>query len=67
MSLGIVDRLREIPPHRHALIESGSDPDKENAKKELHKLQKANHQIVARAEQYRLKQTKLFQSLCEKL
>ena len=33
--------------------------EKAAAKKELHKLQKANQQIVARAEQQRLKQTRL--------
>jgi len=59
MSLGIIDRLREIPLGLHELIESGSDLEKKSAKKELHKLQKGNQQIVARAEQSRLKQAKL--------
>ena len=59
VSLGIAHRLREIPASLQRRTESGSDMEKAAAKKELHKLQKANQQIVARAEQQRLKQTRL--------
>jgi hypothetical protein len=60
VSLGIVDRLREIPPRLHEQIESGSELEKKAAKRELHALQKANQKLVSRAEQGRLKQTKLW-------
>ena len=50
VSLGIAHRLREIPASLQRLTESGSYMEKAAAKKELHKLQKANQQIVARAE-----------------
>jgi hypothetical protein len=50
VSLGVAHRLKEIPTSLLGRTESGSDADKAAAKKELHKLQKANQQIVARAE-----------------
>jgi hypothetical protein len=59
VSLGVAHRLREIPASLQGRIESGSAAEKATAKKELHSLQKANQQIVARAELQRLKQTKL--------
>ena len=59
VSLGVAHRLKEIPASLLGRTESGSDVDKAAAKKELHKLQKANQQIVARVEQQRLKQTRL--------
>jgi len=52
VSLGIADRLLEIPPSLHGLIESGG-PEKENAKRALHKLHQANQQLIARAENSR--------------
>ena len=57
--LGVVNRLNSIPPSLYVRIENGSEAERASAKKELHKLQKANQQIVSRAEQSRLKQTKL--------
>ena len=59
VSLGVAHRLHEIPASLQRCIESGSDADIAAAKKEIHKLQKANQKIVSRAEEQRLKQTRL--------
>jgi ankyrin repeat protein len=52
--VGVTNRLNPIPVSLYTRIESGSDTERAAAKKELHKLQKANQQIVSRAEQSRL-------------
>ena len=57
--VGVAHRLKPIPPNVSEAMRTGSDGEKIAAKKLLQKLQIANQQIVARAEQARIKQTKL--------
>ena len=57
--VGVAHRLKPIPPSVSEAIRTGSDGGKIAAKKLLQKLQVANQQIVACAEQARFKQTKL--------
>jgi hypothetical protein len=59
VSVGVAHRLHAIPSSLQRCIEGGCDEEIAAAKKEIHKLQKANQKIVARAEQQRLKQTRL--------
>jgi hypothetical protein len=56
---GVADMLKPIPPVLHVRIASGSEEDAAAAKKELHKLQKYNSQVISRAEAKKLKQTTL--------
>ena len=56
---GVADMLKSIPTGLHARIASGSKEDAAVAKKELHKLQKYNNQVISRAEKKKLKQSTL--------
>jgi hypothetical protein len=56
---GVAHRLKPIPQCLHERIQVGTEDEKKAAKKELQKLQIANQQVVARAEQARMKQTTL--------
>jgi hypothetical protein len=56
---GVAYRLAPIPPSIRHVIQTGSTEQKQAARKQLQKLQTANQQIIARAEQKQLKQTKL--------
>ena len=52
---GVAHRLKPIPPSIQQTIQTGSEEEKAAAKKQLQKLQIANQQMVARAEQAKLK------------
>ena len=54
---GVAHRLKPIPQWLHENMQAGTEEEKKVAKKELKKLQIANQQVVARAEQARMKQT----------
>ena len=56
---GVANQLKPIPAGLIQATQTGSREERETAKRELHKIQKANQQIVARAEQKRLKQATL--------
>jgi len=59
VAVGVADQLKVIPPDLLEATRTGSHEARKAAKAELHKLQKANHKIVSRAEQKRQKQTTL--------
>ena len=56
---GVSSKLKAIPSNLHERIANSTAEDAAAAKKELHAIQKHNHQIVARAEAKRLRQTLL--------
>jgi hypothetical protein len=56
----VAHRLTPIPPSIYQTIQAGSNEEQQAAKEQLQKLQTANRQIVARAEQKFVKQMQMF-------
>ena len=59
-AVGVSNRLKAIPDQLRQMADKGTaDERRMTAKRKIHDIQKANQQIVVRAEEKRMKQTQL--------